>query len=88
MSRAAKALARRPAVPIRQRIEAALALSSDYYVVLGLVFPPGDYPRAYNYQQNGGPPGCAMAFNAALRKMGYAALRLPDGRRPIVKMTV
>jgi hypothetical protein len=58
--------------PIEQRIRAALAgrLRAPYHDLMDAVFPAEQYPRAMRYQSNGGPPGCAMAFNAALRRMG------------------
>lgn len=63
----------RPAQPpIQERIRAAVGESghAQYYDVLLKVFPPDLYPRAWRYSSNGGPPGCAMAFHNALRKMG------------------
>jgi hypothetical protein len=59
------------AKPIKERIAAALADGKDhhYHDVLLAVFPPDAYPRAWRYQQNGGPPVCAMAFRKALRSM-------------------
>lgn len=45
----------------------------DYHAMLSAVFPVDLYPRAWRYSSNGGPPGCAMAmaFAAALRRMGW-----------------
>jgi len=34
------------------------------------VFPESDYPNAWRYSCNGGPPGCAMSFGRALRELG------------------
>lgn len=42
----------------------------DYHVLMDLVFPVADYPRAWRYATGGGPPGCAMAFGAGLRRCG------------------
>lgn len=71
--------------PIQQRIRAAMngRRSADYHEILRAVFPPEQFPRAFRYQQNGGPPGCAMAFGRALRKMGWVEGRLDkaSGRR-------
>lgn len=54
------------------RIRTALNGTSraQYHELLRAVFPPDIYPNAWNYSANGGPPGCAMAFGRALRKMG------------------
>jgi hypothetical protein len=59
-------------IPIEQRIRAALngRSSAPYHDLMLAVFPPEQYPNAYGRSSNGGPPGCAMAFNAALRRMG------------------
>jgi hypothetical protein len=59
-------------LPIADRILAVLdgKKSYPYHILMELVFPEDEYPKAFNYQANGGPPGCAMAFNKALRKMG------------------
>jgi hypothetical protein len=40
-----------------------------YFLTMLAVFPPAQYPNAWRYSSNGGPPGCAMAFGAALRKL-------------------
>lgn len=42
----------------------------EYYACMRVVFPEDQYPNAWRYQANGGPPGCAMAFGRALREMG------------------
>jgi hypothetical protein len=41
-----------------------------YWDLMCDVFPQDEYPKAWNYSSNGGPPGCCMALGAALRKMG------------------
>ena len=41
-----------------------------YYSLMVQCFPFDEYPKAWLYQSNGGPPGCAMAFGRALREMG------------------
>lgn len=58
--------------PLTERILEALGTrsSAPYWDLMRAVFPHAEYPRAWNYQANGGPPGCSMAFNAALRRMG------------------
>lgn len=55
----------------------------DYHSTLAAVFPEKDYPRAWRYQSNGGPPGCAMAFGAALRRLGLHVDYSKSGRRMI-----
>lgn len=60
--------------PIRERIHAALVEAGGklaYDRLAYKVFPPNDYPRAWNYSVNGGPPGCYMALTAALRRHGF-----------------
>ena len=63
-----------PAMPrkpsLEQRIRDAYAQTRDYRRMLELVFPLPEYPRAWRCSNNGGPPGCAIAFGRALRKMG------------------
>lgn len=61
-------------VPIKDRIRAAMGerLQMQYHDLMQAVFPEADYPRAWRYQSNGGPPGCAMAFGRALREMGWS----------------
>lgn len=36
------------------------------------LYPREEYPRAFNYSSNGGPPGCYMALSTMIRKMGLA----------------
>jgi hypothetical protein len=57
---------------IEDRIKNALEdrKSAKYWELMNAVFPPDQYPKAYNYSSNGGPPGCSMAFNKAIKKMG------------------
>jgi hypothetical protein len=63
-------------VKIEDRIRAAMGTKRQmsYYDLMHAVFPQDQYPRAWNYQSNGGPPGCAMAFGAALRRMGMMSI--------------
>ena len=57
---------------ILDRIDRALKGGPLSYAALAReVFPRDRYPRAFNYQSNGGPPGCYMALSAALRKGKY-----------------
>lgn len=60
--------------PIRERILDALTSnggSMAYDKLAYEVFPPDDYPRAWNYPPSGGPPGCFMALSAAIRRHGF-----------------
>ncbi len=54
---------------IKDRIRKHYKQGIHYYILLGLVFPRKDYPKAFNGAHKGGPPGCAMAFGRALREM-------------------
>lgn len=59
--------------PIKDRIRAALEAEGGRMLrhqLMHKVFPQDQFPKAWNYQSNGGPPGCAMAFGRALREMG------------------
>lgn len=74
--------------PIQERIRAAMRDGTrDYFKVLSRTFPAEQFPRAFRYQSNGGPPGCAMAFASALRAMGLMDLdrRREGGGRNIVE---
>jgi hypothetical protein len=63
----------KPKKPTTQRIAEHLVgahpAKHTYYLTMLAVFPPNEYPDAWRYSSNGGPPGCAMTFGAALRKM-------------------
>ena len=71
---------------IKDRIRKHYRPGIDYHELMRLVFPEKDYPRAFEYQSHGGPPGCAMAFGKALREMGgrrdtvinYNVITLPE----------
>ena len=63
--------------PLNVRIRRHYTPGIDYHELMRLVFPLGQYPRAFNYSSNGGPPGCAMAFGRGLRQMGATRT---DGR--------
>lgn len=56
--------------PIRVRIRAAYMKDPRYSTMLRAVFPEAHFPKAHRISNNGGPPGCAMAFGRALREMG------------------
>lgn len=57
---------------VDERIIEAMSGKSpvQYHELMLLVFPPAKYPNAYNYSANGGPPGCAMQFGAAIKRLG------------------
>jgi hypothetical protein len=55
---------------IKDRIRAALAVSQKTFLDVAIEgFPEQHYPRAFEYQANGGPPGCYMALGRAVREM-------------------
>jgi hypothetical protein len=56
--------------PIAERIKENYRRGIGYHELMRKVFPFDEYPRAWEYQANGGPPGCVMAFGKALRKLG------------------
>ena len=55
---------------IKDRIKKYYTPGIERQDLMLLVFPRKEYPKAWNYSTNGGPPGCAMAFGRALREMG------------------
>ena len=71
------------ATPLKERICTALQIaggSMTYYSLMVQCFPFDEYPKAWRYQSNGGPPGCAMAFGKALREMGCTTSGRLSGR--------
>lgn len=69
--------------PLKERIRAALIAADyrmNYHDLMHVVFPGDEYPKAWRYQSNGGPPGCAMAFGKALREMGCTTSGRLSGR--------
>lgn len=56
--------------PIADRIRSAWKPRIGYHELMLAVFPVEQYPMAWRYSHNGGPPICAMAFGKALRKLG------------------
>jgi len=71
--------------PIKARILAAMAGRSQapYYDIMQAVFPDAEYPRAWCHKADGGPPGCAMAFGAAVRRMGGMTCGAMHGQRMV-----
>lgn len=71
--------------PIASRIRAAMAgrTTAPYYEIMYAVFPQDQYPRAWRYATGGGPPGCAMAFGNAVRRMGGTCAEGQGGERKI-----
>ncbi len=55
---------------LKQRIREAYAQSRNYHDMLEILWPRDKFPKAWRYSMNGGPPGCAMTFGAALHRMG------------------
>ena len=58
----------------------------SYHDLMLKLWPPADYPRAWRYSSNGGPPGCAIAFGRAvgqLRRLGMVYERIHGRRREI-----
>lgn len=43
-----------------------------YHELARLVFPSDQYPRAFNYPNGGGPPGCYMALSRAIREHDFS----------------
>ncbi len=72
-------------LPIADRIIEHYRRGIGYHELMRKVFPFDEYPRAWAYQANGGPPGCAMAFGNALRKLGLMRYRPKTGNDTIVK---
>lgn len=69
--------------PIVERIHAAVPVrvKTDYHDAMSAVFPPSEYPKAWRGAAKGGPPGCARAFGAGLRRAGVTQTHLSDGTR-------
>ncbi len=65
-------------ITLQERLETAIAVDkkehgyADYHRVMYLIWPPSEYPKAYRYRSEGGPPGVAMVFGKALNTAGYA----------------
>jgi len=58
------------AIKIKDRIRDALRNGPmDYRDLAMTVFPVDQYPNAFRYQPNGGPPGCYMALSRAISTM-------------------
>ena len=51
-----------------------------YYDLAKALFPGS---RSWNYQANGGPPGCFMALSAALRRGGFEVTGTFVGERMV-----
>lgn len=64
---------------LERRIRDAYTKTRSYHEMLLLVWPPDEYPKAHRISNNGGPPGCAMAFGARLAKMGGSRSAAPGG---------
>lgn len=64
---------------LKARIQAAYEPGIEYHTLLRRVFPYEEYPKAWRYSHNGGPPACAMPFGRALRELNGRR----DGRNRI-----
>jgi len=67
--------------PIKERIRTAIQAAGgrlEYYALAIEVFPQDEYPRAFGYSINGGPPGCYMSLSRAIREMNL----IVDGHGP------
>ena len=70
--RAADRARRKEQTRIQDRIRAAFGPGErelSYHILARRVFPAADYPKAWRYSSNGGPPGCYMALSTAIRRM-------------------
>jgi hypothetical protein len=47
----------------------------DTYSLAGIVWPTEQFPRAWNYQSNGGPPGWVLPLGKAIKRMGLETYR-------------
>ena len=71
-------------LPLKDRIANALGKAGGcmtYHALMVECFPFEKYPKAWRYQSNGGPPGCAMAFGRALREMGCRRIGVGGGSK-------
>ena len=65
-------------LPLVDRIRAKWKPGIRYYDLMREAFPADQFPDAFRAPNRGGPPGCAMAFGAALRRMGAWEGPYPD----------
>lgn len=69
---------------LKARIREHYEPGIDYHELMRRVFPFEQYPRAWRYAAQGGPPGGAMALSRAIREMGGRRSRntvwLPRGQ--------
>jgi hypothetical protein len=64
----------------RERIITALSKGPLSFFELALkVYPPDDHPKAWNYSNHGGPPGCYMSLSAMIRRMGLVEWNVAGG---------
>ncbi len=64
----------------REILAAGRGEAPRYHDMLERVFPRSEYPDAWRYSSNGGPPGCAMTFGRALRMLGGSTSGMGGGR--------
>lgn len=70
---------------LQERIKASYRRGIGYRELMRAVFPEDQYPNAWRYQANGGPPGCAMSFGKAMKKLGL--VRSCRGGDDVVRKT-
>ena len=64
---------------LQERIKASYRRGIGYSELMRAVFPEEQYPKAWRYQSNGGPPGCAMSFGKAMKQLGLVRSRGRSG---------
>lgn len=58
--------------PLQTKVIEALASNNnrlEYQELMHLIWPPAEFPKAYNYSANGGPPGVSMSLGRVLRQL-------------------
>lgn len=55
---------------LKERILRQFKPGIGFYELMRLVFPADQFPRAWRYSHNGGPPGGVLAFCKGLSSAG------------------
>lgn len=55
---------------LKDRILRHYVYQIHYYELARMVYPQAEYPKAWEYSKNGGPPGLVMSFSRAIRELG------------------
>ena len=63
-------MANRKQVRLTDRILTNYKPGISYHELMRLCFPEDQFPNAFNYRAEGGPPACAMPFGRALNQLG------------------